>query len=45
MRMNEEEIRIWTCDDGLWPEPKLPLMQCEFYLPEVDDPAIALMAM
>jgi hypothetical protein len=40
LRHKTMECRIWTCEDGLAIDPDLPMIQCEMYFPEVNDPAI-----
>ena len=39
-RVMEDNLRIWTADEGMWPNNDPGMLQVEYYLPEVDDPAI-----
>ena len=45
MKIDEPCMRIWIADEGWWPDPDNQILQSEYYLPNVDDPAILYMAM
>lgn len=40
VQKNTDEIRIWTRSKGLPMAPVFPLIQVEYYFPEIDDPRI-----
>lgn len=40
VQSNTDEIRIWTRTRGLQSAPDLPLIQVEYYFPDIEDPRI-----
>lgn len=44
-KIEEPEMRIWVCEDGLAIDPDIPIMVAETYFPDIDAPSTVFMAL